>query len=132
MELNITRFFRAAEPSDYSASIAEIGRDAGRVTWQAACDDADDYALLDTEEKREAFKAFIHGFGAWSDAEVALWSHTELNALCIQFIAGDIREAGLDSAEPDWAEYEAGAQAGRYAGRLFLGIDGEVYYYIGE
>lgn len=36
MEINITTFFNNAAPMDYSASIAEIGDDAGPSTWRAA------------------------------------------------------------------------------------------------
>lgn len=129
MELNITRFFNEAAPMDYSASCAEIGQDAGPATWAAACDDSADYPMLDTDEKREAFKAHVRGFGAWSDDEIAAWSDAELNALLIQFIAGDIREAGLDSNAPDWVAYEADENM---AHRLFKGLDNEIYYYIGD
>lgn len=128
MELNITRFFLEAAPMDYSASVAEIGRDAARDTWQAALDDAAEWALLDTDEKRAAFRAHALGFGAWSADEIAAWTDTELNALCLQMVAGDIREAGLDTLEPDWAAYDASANAGR----IGYGLDGEVYYYIGD
>lgn len=64
MELDITGFFNAAAPMDYFASVAEIGRDAGPSTWRAACDDAPDYPLLDTEEKRDAFRRFVRDSGA--------------------------------------------------------------------
>ena len=131
MELNISRFFKEAASTDYSASVAEIGRNAGPDTWRAACDDSGDYMMLDDEDKREAFRKHVREFGAWSDDEIAAWSDVELNALLIQMIAGDIREAGLDQLDPDWDEYEAGCREGIYSFRLFVGDDGEVYYYIG-
>ena len=131
MEIDITRFFEECAPRDYSASVAEIGQDAGAVTWAAACEDAPEFALLDTPEKRDAFRDYVRGFGAWTDAELSGWTDTELGALFLQLIAGDIREAGLDTAAPDWAEYEAGAQAGRYSGNLYRGDAGRVYYYVG-
>ena len=43
--------------------------------------------------------------------------NTHLNALCIQFIAGDIREYGLDNEN---------------GGNLYRGMDGEVYFYCGS
>ena len=92
-EIDVTDFFTTASPRDYSASAAELGQDAGRITWGHACQDAADYPHLDTEEKREA---------------------------------------GLDTEAPDWAEYQAGAEAGQYSGRLFCGDDGRIYYYIGN
>lgn len=128
MELNITYFFNQAAPMDYSASVAEIGRNAGADTWAAACEDAPDYPILDTEEKRQAFRDHVKGFGAWSDDEISAWSENELSALLIQLIAGDIREAGLDQSAPDWEAYDASGDCGR----IFLGTDGCVYYYIGS
>lgn len=135
MEIEITRFFNEAHPLDYSASVAEIGRDAGVATWSAACNDSPDYFLLDTEEKREAFKAHIAGYGAWDADEVAGWTETELNALFLQLVSGDMREAGLHSGmtDADWREYEEGCEAGQNAGRIFGGClsvnnDGRIYY----
>lgn len=132
MEINITKFFNECAPRDYSASVLEIGHDAGRVTWSAACEDAPDYDHLDTEEKRESFRAHVGDFGAWSDDEISAWSDVELGALFLQMVAGDIREAGLDTAAPDWDEYESGASDGQYSGRIFKGDDGQIYYYIGS
>lgn len=132
MELDITQFFATAAPMDYSASVAEIGASAGQDTWRAACEDSPDFPILDDEEKREAFRAFVRDAGAWSDDEIAEWSANELNALCIQWIAGDIREAGLDCDSPDWDQYQQDSEAGHVAGRLFRADDGRVYFYIGS
>jgi hypothetical protein len=132
VELNITRFFREANPFEYSASQAELGERAASITWNAAVAAVDEYPLLDTDDKREAFKAFVKGFGAWTWDEINSWNNAELNALCLQFIAGDMREAQLDVEEPDWAEYERRAQAGNISGRIFKGDDDEVYIYIGD
>lgn len=132
MELLITRFFNEACPRDYSASVAEIGRNAGPDTWSAACEDSAEYRILNSNKKRQAFRDHIKGFGAWDDAEIAAMDNTALNALCIQMVSGDIREAGLDTANPDWEQYEKDSEAGQIAGNLFQGIDGEIYYYIGS
>lgn len=111
-EINVTRFYREAAPMDYSASRAEIGQDAGPTTWRAAIDDAPDYNMLDTDDKRDAFRAHVKGFGAWTDEEIAAWSTTELNALFIQFVAGDMRNGNTD--------------------RLYVGDDMQAYYTIGD
>lgn len=129
MELNITRFFNEAAPRDYAASIAEIGLNAGADTWRAAMDDSPDYMLLDDDEKREAMREHIRGFGAWDESEIAAFTDTALNALCIQMIAGGIREAGLDTTNPDWNAYEKNENT---AGRLYKGSDNEIYYYLGD
>jgi hypothetical protein len=132
MEIDITTFFKNAAPMDYSASVAEIGANAGTDTWNAAKDDAPDYLMLDDADKLDAFCAYVKTFGAWSDAEIAAWSDIEVNALFLQMVSGDMREAGLDCAEPDWAQYESDSEAGRCAGNIFNGDDGKVYYYIGS
>lgn len=130
MEINITKFFNEARPRDYSASCAEIGQDAGRITWRAACDDSAEYMLIDTDEKRDTFHAHVRGFGAWSDDEINAWSDIELNALFIQLVSADIRESGLD-AGIDWPEYYEQAEHGTVSGNLFRADDGQIYYLIG-
>ena len=130
MEINITHFFNTAAPMDYSASVAEIGNDAGPATWAAACEDSPANMLLDDDAKRDAFKAHIAGFGAWTDEEIAAWTEVELNALFMQLISGDMREAdiGPESTADDWVAYEERAHAGRCSGNIFRATDGEVYY----
>lgn len=122
-ELDITDFFNNAAPMDYSASVAEIGNDAGPSTWRAACEDSPDYFMLDTEEKREAFRAFARSSGGWNDEEIAAWTDIELNALCIQWISGDMREADLHPGMTvdDWKEYEQKCEVGNCAGRIYGG-----------
>lgn len=131
MEINITTFFNNAAPMDYSASVAEIGRNAGADTWNAAKEDAPDYLMLDDADKLDAFRAYVKGFGAWDDAEIAAWSDIEVNALFLQMVSGDMREAGLDAPSPDWEQYEIDSQKGLCAGNIFKGDDGQVYFYIG-
>jgi hypothetical protein len=123
MELDITDFYTYAQPEEYAASVAEIGENAGSITWHNACNA--DFNLLNTDDKRQAFRDYIKGFGAWDDEEIAAFTCTELNALCVQMIAGDIRER-LELAET-WAEYQALSEAGTLSGRLFE-AEGKVYY----
>jgi hypothetical protein len=122
MEVNITKFITQGEPCDYSASVAEIGDNAGKITWSNAQRDAGYFKLLDTEDKIDAFKDHIRGFGAWSEDEITKWSVRDCNALFLQLIAGDMREVFLDDA-PDWTREDIG--------NLFLGVDGQYYYYMG-
>lgn len=132
MNLNITDFFNHACPSYYSASAAELGDDAGRITWANAVDAADQWPdWLDTEDKRDEFRAHVRTFGAWDESEVAAWSDTELTALLIQMVSGDIRESGLLDGKT-WPEYLSDAEAGRVSGNLYRGDTGGVFYYIGS
>jgi len=132
MELNITELYNSMCPRDYSASVAEIGNNAGQDTWRAACEDSPDYMILDTDEKRDAMRAHVRGFGAWTDEEINAWTNVELNALLIQCIAGDIRESILDDDPQAWAEYYEQGEQGIVSCRLFSDDEGQVYYYIGE
>ena len=131
MELNITKFFNDACPKDYSASCHEIGQDAANATWTAAIEDATDYNFIDTEDKRAEFRAYVKTFGAWDQTEIDAWSHTELNALFIQLISGDMREACAyddETGTMDWEQYEKDSEAGQCGGNLFRGVDGQVWY----
>lgn len=114
MEIDITAFYRNACPKDYSASIAEIGENAGADTWRAAIDDSMDYLMLDTDEKRDAFRQYIFGFGAWTHEEIQAWTNIEINALFIQLVSGAMRNPDSEGSEI----YEDG--------------NGRFYYYIGE
>jgi hypothetical protein len=130
MDLNITRFFNEACPKDYSASQAEIGDNAAMHTWNAACDDFGEYPLLDNDEKRNAFRRFVRESGGWTEEEIVAWSNRELNALCIQWVSGDIREF-RELAFGDWDEWRALCEAGTCSGRLYggpLSADGQIYF----
>lgn len=136
MELNITNLLAedsAFCPFDLSNNRATLGDDAARLTWRASVECAEEITLLDTDEKREAFRDFVRESGGWTDEEIAAWSDTELNALCLQWIAGDIREAfnDADPADWDWPDYQKRAEAGRISGRLFRSGE-EVFFYIGN
>lgn len=131
MEINITRFFKRQNPRAYSASVAERGPTAGADTWTEAMESAP--RLLKSAEQLQAMRDHARGFGAWSDDEISAMSARELNALFVQMVAGDMRDY-RDSVEGwDWAEYEAGCEAGQYSGRIGRGADaGTVWYTLGD
>lgn len=135
MEIRITHLCNAETPfRDYFASVAELGQDAGRVTWQAALDDAPDYALF-SESDCDEIRDYFRGFGAWSAEELRAMGYQELQALLLQFIAGDIRDVPSDAEafSPEWwADYECLAECGTVSGCILRGEDGEVYYLCGE
>lgn len=135
MEIDITNFFNNEDPYNYAASAAEMGQDAGKITWQNAVDFClgrnENPLMLDTEEKQEALIADIKGYGAWEEEEeIRGWSIYELNALFIQMISGEMREHDLEPpiTDEDWERYEASENAGR----IFKdSTDGKVYYSLG-
>ena len=135
MEINITKLFYSIAPMNYSASCAEIGQLAGADTWRAACEDAADNIILDTDDKRDAFRDFVRTSGGWDDAEIAAWSDNELSALFLQWVAGDMREMGVDRPAVDiidWADIEARQSEGQAPSNIFKGIDNEIYFYAGS
>lgn len=139
MELNISQFFAQVDAGSLSASCAELGQNAGALTWKASIDSARDDApaILDTDEKRQAFRVFVRSSGGWNDSEIAAWDDTKLEALCRQWIAGDMREPvgfelGPETTPEQWAEYQEQSEAGQVCGRIFRADDGAVYWYCGE
>jgi hypothetical protein len=135
MEIDITDFFKDVDTWEFSGSIATHGPDAGKRTWNAAKGQAAREPLLNTPEALDAMRQWAKETGAWSREEIAAWDDVELNALFIQLVTGEMREAGLedqDFEDIDWEAYEARAQEGQISGAIFKGDDGRIYYYLGS
>ena len=111
----------------FSGSVMELGDNAGRITWCNALEYvAEKQIVPDADTAREYFESF----GAWTEEELKAMTDTEINALALQFIAGDVREiedkCANDNGEIDWDEYEELASAGQLPG-AFYAYDGRVY-----
>jgi hypothetical protein len=129
MEINITSFFTAVTPCELSGSVAEMGAHAGALTWSASCAASVHHPLLDDEDKRDAFREWVDGTGFDHAHELTAWTDLELNALFLQWIAGDLREMGIDDASGiDWEEVEKMQEEGVYSSNIFRGDDGQVYF----
>ena len=127
MELNISSFFATVTPRELSSSVAESGPCAGALTWSASCKASVNHLLLDDDEKRDAFRAWVDSSGFEG---VEALSNPELNALLLQWIAGDLREMGIDedTSGIDWEDVERGQNEGQYPSNIFRGDDGSVYF----
>lgn len=126
MEINITSLMaRAEDMIYYSASVAEIGQDAGRVTWENALDAVETAPLVPPEGEAEA-RDYFREFGAWEDEEIDGWSAQELNALVLQYIAGDIRTRQHYADRGELAKYEENE-----GGRIYAAGE-EWWYYLGN
>lgn len=133
-QIDITRLFAddsSFVPFDLSNNRATLGDNAGQLTWNASKECAVNLIppLLDSEERKEAFRDFVKQSGGWNAEEIAAWGETELNALLLQWIAGDVRESFGDDefSEWDWAQYEKDCEAGRSPSRFFR-ANGAVYF----
>lgn len=144
MEIKITHLVnRSDEMYYYSASRAELGDGVGQITWQNAMDNCDsenpdaDPILLILPSEIEIAKNWFADFGAWDSEEIEAWDDQEVNALLLQFIAGDIRES-LPELLDDYEEYQKQAEAGQISGRIYkCDIEdnddfGEWFIYIGN
>lgn len=131
MEIDITRFVKTAEPCEFSASQAELGKDAGKITWNNAKREGAESPLL-AEGDLDELRAWAKEFGAWEEEEIAAWGAVECNALLIQYISGDLRELeSLCSSDDDeygidWEKAEKLAESS--GGNIYCGDDGRVYF----
>jgi len=89
-EIEITQLLET-DMFEFSHSAAEGGENAGRDTWNAALNGP--RPLLTTPEQFENFRDFVKDSGGWTEEEITTWNENELQALFLQWVAGDIREA---------------------------------------
>ena len=133
-EVNITELFNYGfRPSDYSTSQAEAGFNAGPFSWRAAMDRVEEppFPLID-DTNIDQFKKYLATFGAWSDEEIGSWIDEEVNALFLQLVAGDVRDAFPDGVMGDkaWKKYAAAASVGKVNSNLFRSDNGDIFYSI--
>lgn len=135
MEIDVTRLVTENDMFEFSASAAERGANAGKETWANAEEQATANPIL-TEDQLPEFRDYAKDFGTWEREEIDAWTHAECDALFIQMVAGDIREAqslvpGYGAGDIDWEAYEKLSEAGTTSGRIFE-ANGGVYYYVGS
>lgn len=136
MEIIVTRLATEADLFEFSASRAERGENAGPETWANANEEAADTPLVTDPDDIEYVRDYFGEFGAWDDAERATWTPTEVNALLIQYLSGDLREMkalapGDGPGDIDWDAAEVLQREGTVSGNLFC-TGAEVYAYIGS
>ncbi len=134
MELDITHMIEASDAMPMlSGSCAELGQEAGKITWNNSLEYAKAHPLLADDDAREEARQYFAQFGAWTEDEIEAWSNDELEALVSQYIAGDIRELEMfDTHE----EYQEAAKRGEVSGNIYMAGDengGEHwYFYLGS
>jgi len=134
MEININKYFENELcPSDFFASVAELGNNAGQLTWSYANEESEDTVLLTTFEQFAAFIDHMESMGFDFDEDEKPMDGRELNALFMQLISGDIRESeGLSECPINWNLYEHESEQGQVSSYIFKGIDNNIYYYLGS
>ena len=100
IKVNVTKMFVHREPWDCSNSIANLGDQVARLTWQCATEVAThhaDWLLTDLLDTLEAVRDWARDTGAWDDTEIADWGTGEVLALLVQNVASDLRTLGSDN-----------------------------------
>lgn len=127
MMLDVTTYVEGYDMSQFSDSINNSGlQNIGEITWNNAVKHVAAEPLLTAEQQQEA-RDYLDGFGA--DWDMQNMPDNEVEALLLQFIAGDISEYEMFDT---YDEYEKAASAGQVSSRLTLETDGRWYYYVGE
>jgi hypothetical protein len=122
LELDMT-FLNDVDCGLLSASQAELGPMAGKITWDNCLNFAAGLPAISDEVAGE-LRDYFRGYGAWDDEEIDAWTNLETYALAIQEAASQYREAESlcwsdDLMGIDWEAYTAEAERGRISGFLF-------------
>lgn len=141
MEIDVTDYIRETEHWEISGSAAELGRDAGRITWRNAMREAEHRPLLTTPEQIVALRNHAREYGAWTREAIDAWTAQECNAFMAQEVSHAWREieavASDDDGEIDWSKAREASEAGCIGGSLYRGdIEGtpgfgRLFYYLG-
>lgn len=127
--IDVTWFIRTCSMMDFSASVAEIGTDAGPATWRASLEESEEFDFLPTPDLLQEFREWLKPWGGWSDDEIAAMSDQHLRALCLQWIAGDWRECfdcPIDAV--DWEGYRILASDGQCPSSFYRTEDGLIFW----
>jgi hypothetical protein len=88
-EIDVSCLIKDVDPFELSASRAEKGKNAGSETWANAKQAAIDYG---PELDVPTVKNWFANFGAWDEDEIASWNKQKVDALVLQYAAGNLRE----------------------------------------
>lgn len=94
---NVSRMFETDEPWDCSNSVANLGPNAGQMTWQNALEIArlrKYWLRTPVKVACDAMREWAGECGAWEAAEIAAWTTDECLALFVQNIASELQMLG--------------------------------------
>lgn len=127
--IDVTQFVQTCSMRDFSASVAEIGSNAGAATWQASIEESEEFDFLPTPELLQEFREWLKPWGGWSEDEIAAMSDAHLRALCLQWIAGDWRECFDCSPDAvDWDDYGTRASEGNCPSSFYRDDAGLIFW----
>jgi len=127
--IDVTKFIQTCSMRDFSASVAEIGSNAGAATWQASIEESEEFDFLPTPNLLQEFREWLKPWGGWSDDEIAAMSDQHLRALCLQWIAGDWRECFDCSPDAvDWDDYGTRASEGNCPSSFYRDDAGLIFW----
>lgn len=130
MEIDVTHMVDDWPPDfPLVGSIADLGSNAGPMTWRNSVAYGKEHPLLTTDEQREEARAYFQGFGAWTEEEIAAWGEDELQGITVQDVAHSISE--MEAAE-DYEDYQRLCENGTCSGNLYKGDNGRWYFYLGS
>lgn len=144
MDLNVTSIIRAfidGNPPAWhcSGSRAELGDNAGELTWRNSCNlGATLPNFLATEEEKQAVRDHFREYGAWDEEEINAWTDSDLRGLIVQEVASEVRHlesAGIDLeefTEEDFTEATENEGGSLFRGDI-VGEDsfGQWFFYLG-
>jgi hypothetical protein len=115
IRVNVSRMFELWEPWDVSNSVANLGPNAARHTWDNALSVAKSrrsWLRSPVKSTVEAVKEYAKALGAWDDSEIDSWDTDHALAFLVQEVASDMRENGFDDdvgsgddADDDFASF---------------------------
>jgi hypothetical protein len=125
LEIDVTNMVDDADEMPMlSGSCAELGQDAGRITWRNSREYAERHPLLAPDQLDDA-RDYFRAYGAWDDEEIDDWTPDEVQAMAVQEVASRIREMErFDSYE----EYQDAAERGNVSGLVYRGDDGRFFF----
>lgn len=131
MEIKITQLFNIIFEyglMDFSASVAEIGSNAGPETWQNANEFVKYEKIVFNAEQIQAIKHHFAQYGAWENDEITNWSNDETIALLVQEISAQLRENDIACLDDLIVlQNSMDDQSENYIA-IFVGIDNEIYF----
>jgi hypothetical protein len=129
-EIDVTPIL-SEDCSVLSASQAELGENAGKITWRNCLALAERLPLV-TDANRDDIRDHFASYGAWEHEEIDAWTDVELSAMVWQEAASCVREF-YEYCRGDLEVYQQKCEAGKISGRLSLNSEtGPAYFYCGS